>query len=116
MFAVALLLALTPLPAEVESAEPLPPLSDLVRFPEADTVKGHVETLARQNCALHFQPKSAERDAAIQQMKHVRKCWRALQSAHGTGEDKVSDRTRRQALEGLRHLIGDGDYRRGRMP
>jgi DNA end-binding protein Ku len=70
----------------------------------------------RQNCTLHFQPKSAERDAAIQQMKHVRKCWRALQSAHGTGEDKVSGRTRRQALEGLRHLIGDDDYRRGRMP
>jgi hypothetical protein len=115
MFAVALLLALTPLPVEVENAESLPPLSDLVRFPDVVTARNHSETLARQNCALHFQPKSAERDAAIQQMKHVRKCWRALQSAHGI-EDKVSDRTRRQALEGLRHLIGDDDYRRGRMP
>lgn len=111
MLAAVLLLAFTPVP-ELEPGPPLPPVSDLARFPDKATAMVRCGVLQRQYCALHQQPETPERDAAIRQLDYMIDCWDTLALAH---EDARAP-ARRRALKELRQLIGDADYRRGRMP
>jgi hypothetical protein len=111
MFAAVILLTFTPLP-DLGRDPPLPPASDLARFPDAKTAESRHAFLSRQECALHHEEKSPERDNAIRQIEYALDCWGTLQAAH----DSKTERERRQNLQQLNVLLGDMNYRRGQMP
>ena len=110
MFAAIALVMLTPLP---DLGRDRPPLSDLRKFPDATTADVRWRGLQHQHCVLHQKPKSPERENAIRQVEYAIECWEALMAAH---DQATPERDRREWLEQLNRLLGDKNYRRGRMP
>jgi hypothetical protein len=102
----------------VATAE-LPAVAELDRFPGLDACHARMRVLLEQRHQLRLAPATPERDNALRLNEHRLAAWEALQEARGgLAEEGARDdaKTCRQALERLRVILGDADWRSGRMP
>jgi hypothetical protein len=102
----------------VATAE-LPTLAELDRFPALDACHARLRVLIEQRHHLRLAPATPERDNALRLNTHRLGAWEALHEARGGlaeegGRDDAE--TCRQALERLRMILGEADWKVGRMP
>jgi hypothetical protein len=97
-----------------------PSFDDLDRFPNLGACHARIRALLEARFQLQLRPKSPERETALRANSYRLEAWENLLVARGglaeeeDGDD--STETRQKALEELHRLLGDKDYREGRMP
>jgi hypothetical protein len=96
-----------------------PALAELDRFPALDACHARVRVLLEQRHQLRLTPAAPARDNALRLNAHRLAAWEALQEARGGLAEEggpADDVTKRRALERLRAILGDTDWKAGRMP
>ena len=95
-------------------------MADLDRFPALPAVQAQLGALVRVRHTLRQGPATAERDQALAHNARQLAAWGALSEALGGlgeeegGRDDLA--TRAAALGRLRAMLGDADWKAGRMP
>jgi hypothetical protein len=97
-----------------------PDLAEVSRFPTLAATHAQLGALIRVRHQLRQTPASVERDQALAHNARQLAAWEALLVAHGglaEEEDGRDDEaTRRAALERLRGMLGEKDWKAGTMP
>lgn len=93
--------------------------ADLDRFPALDAYHARLRVLIEQRFQLGLREPTPERERLLQLNAYRLACWEALLEARGgLAEEGGADdeATRRAALERLRGMLGEREWRAGRMP
>jgi hypothetical protein len=96
-----------------------PKLADLDRFPALNACDARLRVLIEQRHRLRLTRATPERDNALRLNVHQLAAWEALHEARGGLAEEggpADDAHRQRALERLRVILGDTDWRAGRMP
>jgi hypothetical protein len=109
--------AMTPLLAMllVAPAE-LPTLAELDRFPGLDACHARLRVLIEQRHQQRLTPATPDRDNALRLNTHRLAAWEALHEARGGLAEEGVEGDRAAAWERLRTILGDADWKAGRMP